>query len=80
MDKNEILEKVQDIFRTVLDDEDIVLSNESTADDIEEWDSLNNLLLLVQIEKTFGVKFTSSESSSWQNVGEMIESLHAKLK
>ncbi len=79
MEKSEILEKVQDIFRTVLDDEDIVLSEESNAEDIEEWDSLNNLLLLVQIEKTFGVKFTSSESSSWQNVGEMIDSLQSKL-
>jgi len=78
MEKSEILEKVQDIFRTVLDDEDIVLSEESNAEDIEEWDSLSHIQLIVAIEKTFGIKFTSLEIMKWNNVGEMVNSIIAK--
>lgn len=59
MEKNEILAKVQDIFRDILENEEIILSNETTADDIEEWDSLSHIQLIVTIEKTFKIKFTS---------------------
>lgn len=51
MEKNEILAKVQDIFRDILENEEIILSNETTADDIEEWDSLSHIQLIVTIEK-----------------------------
>ena len=78
MDKNQILEVVQEIFREVLDNEDIELNNESTADDIEEWDSLTHIQLIVAIEKHFKIKFTSKEILSWQNVGEMIDCIAAK--
>ena len=72
MEKTEILEKVQEIFRDVLDNEDIVLSNDTTADDIDEWDSLSHIQLIVEIEKSLKVKFTSKEISTWKNVGDMI--------
>lgn len=75
MNKKEILEKVQDIFVDILDNDEIVLTNETTADDIEEWDSLTNIQLVVAIEKAFGIKFKSSEIMSWSNVGEMINSI-----
>lgn len=78
MDKNQILEEVQEIFREVLDNEDIVLANETTADDIEEWDSLTHIQLIVAIEKHFKIKFTSKEILSWQNVGEMIDCIASK--
>lgn len=78
MDKNQILEEVQEIFREVLDNEEIVLANETTADDIEEWDSLTHIQLIVAIEKHFKIKFTSKEILSWQNVGEMIDCIAAK--
>ena len=51
MEKTEILVKVQDIFRDVLDNEEIVLNNDTSADDIEEWDSLSHIQLIVAIEK-----------------------------
>ena len=73
MEKQEILQKVQDIFRDVLDNEDIVLTFETSADDIEEWDSLSHIQLIVAIEKEFNIRFTSKEITSWSNVGEMIE-------
>ena len=78
MDKNQILEEVQEIFREVLDNEEIVLANETTADDIEEWDSLTHIQLIVAIEKHFNIKFTSKEILSWQNVGEMIDCISTK--
>lgn len=78
MEKELILAKVQEIFREVLDNEDIVLALATTADDIEEWDSLSHIQLIVAIEKAFGIKFTSKEILSWQNVGEMIECISKK--
>lgn len=78
MDKNQILEEVQEIFREILDNEEIVLANETTADDIEEWDSLTHIQLIVAIEKHFNIKFTSKEILSWQNVGEMIDCISTK--
>ncbi len=78
MEKNEILDQVQEIFRDVLDNEDIVLINETTANDIEEWDSLSHIQLIVAIEKHFKIKFTSKEILSWNNVGEMIDCIASK--
>lgn len=80
MEKNDILAKVQTIFRDVLDNEEIVLTDETTANDIEEWDSLSHIQLIVAIEKTFGIKFTSLEIMKWKNVGEMLDSIVAKQK
>lgn len=78
MEKNEILAKVQDIFQDVLDNEDIELTFETTAEDIEEWDSLSHIQLIVAIEKHFKIKFTSREILSWKNVGEMIDCIATK--
>ena len=80
MERNEVLSRVQDIFRDVLDDEEIVLTDATTADDIDEWDSLSHIQLIVAIEKTFGIKFTSLEIMKWKNVGEMVDSMEEKLK
>lgn len=73
MERNEVLARVQDIYRDVLDDEDIILSDATTADDIEEWDSLSHIQLIVAIEKAFKIKFSSKEILSWKNVGELID-------
>ncbi len=78
MDRSEILKQVQDIFRDILDDEEIVLEDYTTADDVEGWDSLTHIQLIVAIEKQFKIKFTSKEILSWRNVGEMIDSIAAK--
>ena len=80
MNRQDILEKVQDIFRDILDNDEIVLTNESTADDIEEWDSLTHIQLIKAIEKDFSIRFTSREILSWNNVGEMIDSIVVKVK
>lgn len=78
MDRTQILAEVQEIFQDVLDNEDIELASETVADDIEEWDSLSHIQLIVAIEKHFKLKFTSKEILSWKNVGEMIDCIATK--
>ena len=78
MQQNEILARVQEIFRDVLDNDDIVLTLQTTANDVEDWDSLSHIQLIVAIEKEFKIKFTSKEILSWANLSEMIESISSK--
>lgn len=80
MDRKEILKKVNDIFVDVLDNEDITLTEESVADDIEEWDSLTHIQLVVAVEKAFKIKFSSAEILQWKNVGQMLSSIEEKIK
>ena len=78
MNKKEILTKMQEVFQNILDNEDIELTFDTTAEDIEEWDSLSHVQLVVEIEKEFGVKFTSKEIMSWNKVGDMIDCISKK--
>jgi len=78
MDSAQILQEVNVIFKDVLDNEDLVITSETKADDVEEWDSLSHIQLVVQIEKTFKVKFLVSEIREWKNVGEMIDCIMRK--
>lgn len=78
MQKDDILKKVNGIFIDTLDNEDIVLTYDTTADDVEDWDSLNHIQLVVAVEKQFKIRFTSQEILSWNNVGEMIDCILKK--
>lgn len=75
----EIIEKLQIIFREVLDNDEIILSASSSAEEIEEWDSLSHIQLIVAVEKSFKIRFNSKEILSWKNVGEMTESIQNHL-
>lgn len=66
-----IYEGLNEVFRDVFDDEDITVTKDTTADDIEDWDSLEHINLIVAVEKKFGMKFTMGEVSGMKNVGEM---------
>jgi acyl carrier protein len=78
MEREEMLKKITTVFIDVLDDEDIVLSESTTADDVEDWDSLTHIQLVVGVEKAFNVRFTSSEIQDWENVGEMMDCILKK--
>lgn len=78
MSKTEILNQVVSIFRDVLDDENVQLSYETKAADVEAWDSLTHIQLVVAIEKHFKLRFTAQEIQSWQNVGEMLDCILSK--
>jgi len=79
MEYTEILKQVNDIFIDVLDNDDIVISQSTTANDVDEWDSLSHIQLIVAIEKHFKIRFNSSEIRTWKNVGEMCEAIQSKL-
>lgn len=79
MEKSEILKEMQDIFIDVLDNNEIVLTEDTTADDIEEWDSLSNIQLIVGMENHFHVKLTSKEIMECSNVGDLADCIQRKL-
>ncbi len=72
MTREVIFEELTEIFRDIFDDEEIELTDETTADDIEDWDSLEQINLLVAIEKKFSIKFKLDEVSHLANVGDMV--------
>lgn len=78
MTREAILKELEIIFRDIFDDEDIVLTDTTNSDDIEDWDSLEQINLLVAIEKKFNLKFKLDEVSNLANVGDMV-SLIEKL-
>ncbi|MGF7078343.1 acyl carrier protein [Mucilaginibacter sp. UYCu711] len=78
MNKEEALIEVNDIFKEVLDNDDIKLDYETSADDVEDWDSLNHIQLVVAVEKHFKVRFTAHEIQTWQNIGEMLDNIIKK--
>lgn len=79
MERTDIYDKLNDIFVDVLDLDEVALTDSTTADDIEEWDSLSHVQLVVAIEKAFGIKFTALEIMKWKNVGELADSIAQKL-
>ena len=76
---NTILKKMNDIFIDVLENNEIKINYETSANDIDEWDSLSHIALVVTIEKAFHVKFTAKEIQDFKNVGEMCEGILLKI-
>ena len=75
----EILAELQGIFRDILDQPDLVLTRDSNASNVEDWDSLAHINLLTTIEKEFGIKFALNELQELKDVGDMIELIQKKL-
>ena len=68
---SEVLERITRVFRDVFDDEQLVLTRGTSARDIEGWDSMTQVTLVVGVEKAFGVRFSGSEISNLETVGEL---------
>ena len=75
MNRNEIKEKITTIFHDVFSDDSIVINDSTTADDIEDWDSLSHFILISEIEDTFKYKFSMQEVLEMKNAGEMLDIL-----
>jgi acyl carrier protein len=67
-----ILTRLTSIFREVFDDDDLVLTPELTANDVDGWDSLSHIRLILSVQKAFGVKFSAVEMSRLKNVGDLV--------
>ena len=74
-----MLGQLQEIFRDILDQPDLVLTRESNAQNVEDWDSLAHINLMTAIEKRYKVKFALGELQELKNVGDMLDLLHKKL-
>lgn len=79
IDYETVMEKMTGIFRGVFDDEKLVLNDDMSANDIEEWDSLAQINLVLAIETTFNLKFRAVEIESLANVGEMADLIMSKI-
>jgi acyl carrier protein len=75
----QIYAQLTEIFRNLFDDDSIVLTPETTAADIPEWDSFNHINLIVATEVRFGIKFKTAEIESLHNVGHLVDIIASKL-
>lgn len=80
MDTREIFERLDRVFQDVFDDDTIHVTPKTTADDIEDWDSLEHITLISAVEREFRMKFKMGEISSMKNVGEMVSIIASRAK
>lgn len=73
MTREEVFERLNMVFREVFDDEDIVVTDSTTADDIEDWDSFEHINLIVAVEEEFSFKIPMGKTVTMKNVGEMAD-------
>ncbi|MBH5369007.1 acyl carrier protein [Bradyrhizobium glycinis] len=78
MDRDKIYAKLTSVFRDVFDEDDLSLMPETTAEDVDGWDSLSHIRLVLAVSKSFGVKFSASEIGGLKNVGEFVELIQKK--
>ncbi|MBR5361428.1 MAG: acyl carrier protein [Lachnospiraceae bacterium] len=80
MSREEIMEKVNEIFRDVFDDDTLIITDSTNSDDIEDWDSLEHISLIISMEKEFNLKFDIKEVNKLENVGQMVDMIREKLE
>lgn len=80
MTREEVFETLNEVFRDVFDDESITVAEQTTADDIEDWDSLEHINLVAAVEQEFGIKFNMGQVVTMKNVGEMADIILGQLK
>jgi acyl carrier protein len=73
------LDKLTGIFRMVFDDDDIAIDRQTTANDVDGWDSLSHVNLIVAVENSFGIRFTQKELLTFRNVGDLLGSIESKI-
>ena len=78
MEKAEVYSKLSGVFRDVFDEDDLALTPQTTSDDVDGWDSLSHIRLVLAVSKAFGVKFSASEIGSLKNVGEFADLIEKK--
>ena len=79
MPREEVIGKVTNVFRDIFDDNNLIINDKTTANDIEGWDSLTHITLISTIAEEFGINFDMSDVVKFENVGDMIDSIMGKL-
>jgi acyl carrier protein len=79
MNREEIHQRLLGIFRDVLDNESIVLSDQTTAEDVPGWDSLSHINLIVAVEKGFGISVTTRDAKRLANVGALVDLIERRV-
>lgn len=80
MNRTEIIEKLTTVFHEVFNDNTIVLSDEMTAKDVENWDSLTHMLMITKVEEVFDIKFKLKDLNKLKMVGDLINTIETKLQ
>lgn len=80
MNRNEIIEKLTAVFHEVFNDNNIVLRDDMTANDVENWDSLTHMLMITKVEEVFSIKFKLKELNKLKMVGDLINTIETKLQ
>lgn len=78
MTRTDVFDALNEIFADVLDLDEVALAEATTAEDIEEWDSLSHIRLVVSIERHYGIKFTNAEIEALKSVGDLVDRILAK--
>ena len=79
MKRDEIIERLTSIFRTVFNNPELELNNDMTAEDVETWDSLTNMIMITQVEDSFGIKFKLRELNKLKKVGDLVEIVESRV-
>jgi acyl carrier protein len=79
MDQSAIMGELADVFRKVLGDPTIVLTPQTTAEDVQNWNSLNHIIIVVEVERRFGIKFVTGEMEELENVGALADLIQHRL-
>lgn len=79
MDRADIVEKIRASLGDIIDQPDLTLTEDSVADDVEDWDSLNHVKLMIELESEFNIRFETSEISAPDNVGKLVDLIQSKL-
>ena len=80
MERTEIVGKLTAIFHEIFNDNSIVLRDDMTASDVENWDSLTHMLMITKVEEVFGIKFKLKELNKLKMVGDLVGIIESKLQ
>lgn len=74
-----VFQRLGEVFRDVFGADDLTITRQLTAADVSGWDSLTHVRLILEVEKAFGIRFTTSEVASFENVGELADAVERKI-
>lgn len=79
MDRGEVFSRLATVFEEVMDTEGVILSESTSGDEVEEWDSLSHVRLIVSVERAFNCKFTTAEIADFETLGDLVTAIMEKI-